>query len=523
MVGCTQRAGADPLRCRADPDLAEAIHYCHQRGVLHRDLKPSNVLLSSTLEPRITDFGLSKLAEANLTETRTSVLLGTPLYMAPEQADARPDAIGPATDVYALGAILYELLTGRTPFAGRNLAEVLDRIRVQEAVPPAKWRVEVPQRLDTICLCCLHKEPRQRYGSAGALAADLRRYLAGQSIQARRTGSVDRWRAWCRRPERTVEPALIAFMNGAISLTAMVIGVLSVWSGRWPGGPPAAALGEYMASATLFSGAQFALGYFTAARRPWAIGLGLLGIPLLTIYTTGMVFGLVGTGGYFSDHDPAMQVTLHMVAMTLLTIEFLAYLLALYAWNATRGRHVPALPAPVDPTPPPAAEPAPTGWQERLGVWSRQPERIGEAALLAVLNGTVGVLCTLGPVIGISSGGLVVPDPDQAMREMLQILMYYPTIHFVLAACTLLRHGWAIKAGAMVTPVIVVWATGIIFGWIDTGDYYSGRDPAMRLSLELAAGSMLMLQAVLYLLAWRAWQHQQGKRSPPLPLPRSLG
>src|SRR5262249_26773250 len=160
---------------------ALAMQHAHERGVLHRDLKPANVLLMPASggqvgTPKIADFGLAKkLDEVGLTQT--GAVLGTPAYMAPEQARGQKAQLGPACDVYALGAILYECLTGRPPFVGKDALEVLQQVLTDEPAPPSRLRGKVPWDLETICLKCLEKDPSRRYASAAELADDLRRFL----------------------------------------------------------------------------------------------------------------------------------------------------------------------------------------------------------------------------------------------------------------------------------------------------------------------------------------------------------
>jgi serine/threonine protein kinase len=176
-----------PVRCAAELilDLTRAVQHAHERAILHRDLKPSNVLLTEDGTPKITDFGLARRLDADQGETRTGDVLGTPSYMAPEQAEGRVHDLGPATDVYGLGAILYELLTGRPPFKGASALETLEQVRTLDPVDLRALQPRLPGDLETICLKCLEKKPAHRYPSAAALAGDLQRFLASEPISAR--------------------------------------------------------------------------------------------------------------------------------------------------------------------------------------------------------------------------------------------------------------------------------------------------------------------------------------------------
>jgi formylglycine-generating enzyme required for sulfatase activity len=178
--------------------LARAMQAAHEKNVIHRDLKPANVLLTEDGTPKITDFGLAKkIDEAG--QTASGAIMGTPSYMAPEQAGGKSKEIGPSCDIYALGAILYELLTGRPPFKAATPLDTVLQVVSDEPVPPTQLQTRTPRDLETICLKCLHKEPSKRYATAQALAEELGRFQRGEPIMARPVGRVERGWRWCRR------------------------------------------------------------------------------------------------------------------------------------------------------------------------------------------------------------------------------------------------------------------------------------------------------------------------------------
>src|SRR5437867_7391413 len=176
--------------------VARTVHYAHEHRILHRDIKPGNILLDANGEPHLTDFGLARLVESESSVTQTLDVLGTPSYMAPEQAVGNNAAVSSTTDVYGLGAVLYQLLTVQPPFAGGTTYETVRLVLERNPRRPRLWNSKIDRDLETICLKCLEKDPKRRYSSALALAEDLDRWLKHESIQARHTGIFTRGRKW---------------------------------------------------------------------------------------------------------------------------------------------------------------------------------------------------------------------------------------------------------------------------------------------------------------------------------------
>ncbi len=301
--------------------LADAVQYAHDRGVYHRDIKPSNVLLMpvrdcphftneagqttephslsktdanahsgemgtvplpplpgalTDYQPKLADFGLAKTTQLTAAETRSSLLLGTPLYMAPEQLESGALPSPAIADVYSLGCILYELITGQPPIQGDSYAEMLDRLRDQQPLPLRRLRPEVPRDLETVCAKCLEKNPAARYQSAAALAVDLRACVEGTRIQARGSSLLTRLKYWCTRPQRIRDAGWYTFCVQILLMIwvgiALVVGcyLLSI-----PTNEMLSMIVESVVLFTLVNGPMAVAGWYTIRQRPWAIYAGL--------------------------------------------------------------------------------------------------------------------------------------------------------------------------------------------------------------------------------------------------------
>src|SRR4029077_6183769 len=223
-----------PIRDAAEliAKLARTASYAHEHGILHRDIKPGNILLDAKGEPHLTDFGLARLVETESTVTATMEVMGTPSYMAPEQAVGNNAGISSATDIYGLGAVLYQLLTGHPPFAAGTTYETVRLVLDTEPRQPRLLNPKVDRDLTTICLNCLDKDPQRRYSSALALAEDLEHWLKHEPIRARRTGIFGRGKKWVRR-----NPTIVLLLLSLVSLAAAI--GWNVWKGEFASSPAA--------------------------------------------------------------------------------------------------------------------------------------------------------------------------------------------------------------------------------------------------------------------------------------------
>jgi tRNA A-37 threonylcarbamoyl transferase component Bud32 len=263
-------------------DVARAIHYAHLHGILHRDLKPSNILLDAQDQPHVTDFGLAKRIDVDSGCTRTGAVLGTPSYMAPEQAAGKVKGLGPACDIYGLGATLYELITGRPPFRSETPVDTLLHVLEKEPAPPRLLNAKIERDLETICLKCLEKEPKARYPTALALADDLDRFLAGEPVSASSFNVIDRLTRTLDRSYQAGEFqnwgtmlflfATIVFVGHVLTYAAMGAGLGRLWIN-------AARFGQIALMGLLFwrfRGRRTFLPTSHAERQLWSIWIGYL-------------------------------------------------------------------------------------------------------------------------------------------------------------------------------------------------------------------------------------------------------
>jgi serine/threonine protein kinase len=300
------------LAARLAMIVARALHHAHTHGILHRDIKPSNILLDAEDEPHLTDFGLAKRLGGDSGHTRTGAIMGTPSYMSPEQASGKTKELGPACDIYGLGAVLYELLTGRPPFRSDTPVDTIRHVLERDPAPPRLLNPKVDRDLETICLKCLEKDPKQRYASADALAADLNRYINGESISARSFNMLDRLSRTLDRSQYDVEfqnwgSMLLSFAVVVFVTQLATFGLVHAGAPRW---------GIWICRATefLLIGAVFLRHRksnlwpaSSAERQLWTIWIGYLAATLVIfgvnhlLFTHGILEGGPGAPEYWLE------------------------------------------------------------------------------------------------------------------------------------------------------------------------------------------------------------------------------
>lgn len=344
---------ADHLsRFAADPwaaailmtQVARAVHHAHQRGILHRDLKPSNILLDSEDRPQIADFGLAKRFGGEVDLTISGMVVGTPAYMAPEQAVGHRADVTVACDVYGLGAILYAMLTGNPPVEGEVLSEILLRLREQQPTSPRSLNRRVDRALEAICLKCLEKDPRRRYATAEALAEDLDRYLAGQPIQAHYYGLIQTMLSRARSPQQIQLAGLFSLGLGVTILVRASTGLALLGLGLIEVEMPRQFMFHLARCGVGFGIPLVAIGWSTLRNQAWSLWAGVL----LSTATIFLLFGhflgvlAIDTGGLNDDSSLSLRfgADAHLIILSLMLLSsFLLALTASYSAWGPRSPH----------------------------------------------------------------------------------------------------------------------------------------------------------------------------------------
>jgi hypothetical protein len=319
--------------------LAGAVQHAHDRGVVHRDLKPSNILVAGDGTFKLTDFSLARMLDDSLGHTLTGLVLGTPSYMSPEQARGKSREIGPAADVYGLGAVLYELLTGRPPFPSGGALDTVQRVLTEEPTPPRHLATGIPRDLETVCLKCLEKEARHRYPNARDLADDLHCFLDNRPLRSRPVGPFTRLARWCQRPERIrgagsvgLGISLLLLVWCLATLAAMLAGLIR----------PEVPARCYTYAVVMLGGVylpMIGIGCAVLAGKRagvWA-GAGFT-LAFLVWIEVMIVLDWLGTFTYFDlvglNINPNFRLFADLLIVLLLGVQLAAYLVALVACRA---------------------------------------------------------------------------------------------------------------------------------------------------------------------------------------------